>query len=464
MDSDIIGVDTVRQNKMNDDKRDAIGEICTRIINNPEEQIHEVESLLNMKEHRELIMLSLAKVFKNIAPLYRIRLHSNKIKHKNQDLSVSQFDRLLFKYYNLYVKEVCSSDKPESFIAAAELLRSLDHFNFSDRLVAKVLLGTTKFPKIAGVCVEVLVDRIQNDPSGETIFMIIDQCLDYRFSHLIVKALLESKYLEKCVEIRITKEEYYEKESIERRKKEKKEKTGKGFFKRNFLIDKKERKEEKKRLQLQSKVREEEKQELNPINEKNYIRTVNALQRLYFTIFKNHHRDCFESSFLGIRKYIRIIRKEFHEGLYTLMVDCIKISNEDVSAVTEGVLTIYEIYKENGYDFKRILDVLYQIVSPLNVIAVGEIEGLCKAIRNMFLNVKQPKLRAIVFLQRLLQYRITRFVPLFDQLIKDIEVKYDIEFDDFEMKTVKTAETQSNDIDKVILRPFYEYYLFKKMR
>ena len=70
---------------------------------------------------------------------------------------------------------------------------------------------------ISKECIETLTDRIKNDISGEVIYLILDQCLDYNHSEKIIEVLLERKYLNKCLEIRIAKEEKYGKK---RRRKE----------------------------------------------------------------------------------------------------------------------------------------------------------------------------------------------------------------------------------------------------
>lgn len=439
-----------------------VAEMCTRIINEPEENVNEVSTLLKSTGDKGLLFLSLTKVFKNIAPLYRIRLHSNKVKHKSADLSITEFDKKLFTQYNLFVRDICRSDAVESYKAAAELLKTLDHFNFSDRIVAKVLLGTTKSRAVAECCIEAITDRIKNDRTGETIFMILDRCLDYRFNHLVVKAMLDSEYLQMCVKIRIDKEEFYLKESIERRKQEKKEKRGKGFFAKKALIGKKDKKDEKMRLRMQSETRTEEKADLDPINNKNYIRTVNAMQRLYFTLLKNKEKICFEDIFVGVRKYIRIIRKEFHEGLYTLLLEAIRMS--DVSAGLEGVISTFEIYKNSGYDFKRLADVLFKIISPFNYqLSLDLIPVLCTCVRHIFIDIVQSKMHAVAFTQRLMHSRLVRHILEFDKLIKDLEIKYNLEFTDFDINTTEVKDIEVDDISKIPQKPFYEYFPFRRV-
>jgi len=447
---------------MADVNRKELADVCTRIINEPERNINEVSSLMKATSDKGLLFLSLTKVFKNIAPLYRIRLHSNKVKHKSESMSLSDFDRKLFAQYNLFVKEVCRSDAVESYKAAAELLRTLDHFNFSDRIIAKVLLGTTKSHAVAELCVDVLVDRIKNDQAGETVFIILDRCLDYRFNHCIVKAMLESQYLQMCVNIRIGKEEYYLKQNIEKRKREKKDKRGKGFFAKKSPIGSKDRKEEKARLQLQSEARKDEAAGLEPLNDKNYVRTVNALQRLYFTLLKNKDSDSFEDIFIGVRKYINIIRKEFHEGLYTLLLESIVLAR--TGAALEGVLTIFEVYKNSGYDFKRPIDVLFRAISPFNYELTCElVPKLCTCVRQAFIGTSQSKLHVIAFTQRLMHCRLVRYIPEFDQLIKDLEIRYNLEFTDFDVKHGELNNMDADGVDGVQHKPFYEYFPFRRV-
>lgn len=436
---------------------------CTSILNDPENNIKKISEILKIKEHKGLIYLSLVKVFKNIVPLYKIRVHSNKVKHRNQEMSVTDFDRILLQQYNAFIKEICSSDEIESYKAAAELIRCLDHFNFADRLISKVLIGTTKQHAVGKFCIESLVDRVKNDPIGETIFMILDKCLDYKFSHQILKAIIDSKYLESCVQIRIAKETFYQKEKIEERKLNKREKAGKGFFKKNFLKAKAEKKEEKKRLQQMKQVRMQEETELSAINEKNYIRTVNALQRLYFTVLKTQNEPCYESTFIGVRKYIKIIRKEFHEGLYTLMIEAIRKSS--VNACLEGMLTIHQIYKDCGYDFKRILDSLFALISPFNFNFNQEhFEFFSKVIKLYFVETIQPKVRVFAFIQRLILARCVRLVPQFALLIKNLEVKYDLDINDHDYKNRMVNNLETEDVDRITFKPLYEYYLFKKLQ
>ena len=46
-----------------------------------------------------------------------------------------------------------------------------------------------------------------------------------------------------------------------------------------------------------------------------------------------------------------------------------------------------------------------------------------------------------------------------ESLIKDLKIRYDIEFSDIEVKNKKNLEMNLQDIEK----PYFEYSLFKKL-
>lgn len=435
---------------------------CTKIMNNPEENVKEISHILSNQNHKDIIYLSLAKVFKHIVPLYKIRLHSTKIKHKIDDNSISQYDRDLLDQYNIYIKEICASNISESFKAACELVKSLDHFNFIDRLISKILIGTKYNQDIGLYCINTLVDRIKNDIVGDTVFLILNQCLDYDYNFKIIEALLESRYLAKCVEIRIDKEEKYNKQKIKQKELNAKPKKEKGFFKKENIYSHSERKELKKVLQQLSATKNEEDNAMEQIEDKNYIRTVNALQRVYFTILKNNMQDCYEYTMKGIVKYIRIIRKEFHEGLYILLTDAIK--NTNIKARIEGMLCILKVYGKTGLDFKTILDLLYKTIHPLNFeLQSSYFDSIGEIINMLLIDTKQSVSRAIAISQRLIQSRCFRYVPQYVALVKKIEIAYDLDYLENDIRNKKVGNIALTDIDKVEPKPFYEYQLFKKV-
>ena len=435
---------------------------CVTIINHPERNVGDIGMLLKKYKSEEVIFPSLAKVFRNIAPLYRIRVHSEKVKHRSGDLDISTFDTQLVNHYNNYIKELCALKSSMSYVCACDLLSTLDHFNFADRLVAKVLTGSNMNSELGDKCVDTLVDRIKNDATGETVFMIMNQCLDYRHSERVVEALLESKYLEKCVATRIDKEEKYNREYQERKKAELRPKLKRGFFGKTPIFGKPAKELEKQRRIQELSAKKAEDESAAPLDDKNYVRTANALQRLYFTILKEKMAPCYSSVFIGVRKYIKLIRQEFREGLYVLLADAIVEAGLD--AAIEGVDTVIFAYGSTGLDFKRIIDRIYGLLDPFNAdFNEQNMARLGELLKSMFVTIKQPVHRAVAFSQRLMRFAVVRRMPCIAGIVRMLEVTYDLDFTDAESKNKRLHEMQTEEVDKVANKPFYEYFLFKRM-
>lgn len=445
-----------------DDFYTGVADTCTEIINDPTANVSKISKLLKTKENPGVVHLSLMKVFKRIVPLYRVRVHSEKVKHRNGELAVSAFDRELVQQYNAYVKEICTASSGDSFRCACELLHALDHFNFADRIVSKVLVGTSINSAVGALCADALVDRIRNDTVGDTVFMIINQCLDHKYSHRIVDALVESAYLRRCVEMKIDKEEKYNKQRIEQKKLEKRGKRQKGFFEKAPIFSKSARKEEKKRLIMQNAAKKGEDESLGLLDDRNYVRTVNALQRLYFTVLKESIESCLHGTFVGLRAFFRLIRAEFREGLYVLLNDAVKVCG--VKARLEGIRTILAVYGEGGLDFKRIIDLVFSTLHPLDAGLEGsDYRQVQPIVKQLFVDIKQPQSRINALVQRLMQARAMRFIPQYTETIKMLEAVYDIDFADHDIKTKDMYDPGNPDIDRIETKPFYEYYLFKKV-
>lgn len=444
-----------------------IADKCTMIINSPEQEIHLVSELLKVKELQEVVFLSLATVFKNIIPLYKIRIHSKKVKNGREDLKIEGYDKELLACYNEYVKMICASRHGSSFRAACELLKNVDHFNFNDRVVAKVLNGTLANKEIADLCVETLVERILEDVNGESVYLILSGCLEYSCSKEIVKTMLESKYLKKCVERRICKELKYNKEKEEENKRKKKEekrgivaryRNGNKFFKKGEIYDKKIKKEEKSRIKQQDVVKKEENEITEKEEEERYVKTVNALQRVYFTILKEKKEMGCVEVFLGVRIYIKLIRQEFREGLYVLLTD--RISECVGVERLEGMLTILDVYEKHGYDFKTVMNALCIALEPTEYV-FGSTKIISEIVRKLFVVIRQPIHRVFYIMQKMIQLRCVRMVEGLYSIVKMLEVTYDIDFKDNDF--VKRIVNASADIDQIVCKPFYEYFLLKKI-
>lgn len=419
-------------------------EICNSVICEPEKHVGKLKKLLNSKD--QTVCLTVANVFVSICPLYKIKTHSNKVKHKNDQNVVTEHDKTILDFYTIFLKNVLNNKDAEfTYNIAAYLLEELDHFNFNDRLVNKVIEGT-KNEKTKNVCINILKNKIQNDVDGEVLFYIMDRCLDTNFSYLLVEYLLESNFLQTCVKKRIEKENKYEKQVKDTTEK-KEYKKDKAFYKRDKLVGSKDKKEEKQRYLKEKKVKQKQDEELEEIDYTTYVKCINALQRLYFTLLKEKNNLCIISVCKGIGKYFRIIRQEFHEGLMFLLYEnIIRKQGAFMFLVnTEIIKTVFVMFKDAGIEFSKLIDIFYEMLdcSCLYELSAETTEqNFDDLLRIVFINVKQQQSLALKFMRRLLQLHIMYRLPVFSKYVQLLSVKYDIEFAD---------------------QGIFEYFLYKKM-
>lgn len=221
------------------------------------------------------------------------------------------------------------------------------------------------------------------------------------------------------------------------------------------------KKEEKERLKTQKEQRDCEYNEMDEINDKIYTKTVNAYQRLLFTVLKQGRVNCIVGALKSIKKFHRIIRKEFYEGLYALTTNVLTDSSVEISL--EAIDTILFLYKNKGIDYKTPINKLYEIIRPFNqTLKLEHCDLLVSCIRKLFIQAPQSPKRTTIFIQRLILLRITRYLPLFDDLIKELEIHANINLLDFEGYRAKDILSTSDDIDKQQDRFSFEYFLYKK--
>ncbi|ORD93403.1 NOC3L [Enterospora canceri] len=397
--------------------------LCERVIRNPESNLNALDKL---DYSDELNGLAVAKVFASICPLYKIRIGSDKIKHKNADNAVEQFDRQLLSSYNAFLIKTLKSKEAFSYKIASYLLEELDHFNFNDRLVMKVLLGL-RVESVRKICIGVLCSRIEEDNNGETIWLILDHALDYGIDYEVLNALLKSKYLAKCVQIKHEKETKYEKKVYT------KEKTKKDPFYNKKKLRGISKKEEKTRCKKEKETKAEEGEVLDGIDNKIYVRTRNALQRIYFTILKEKKTKCIEAVCKGLCKYFTLVNREFYEGLLYLFTENLVTrceSRRDVINNIEIVKTIYEVFKSQGIDFGKISEYflnMLEIDTQMHVTVEQFDNEFVGVLRLIFLENRQQNGVVLKMLKKLVGLSICRYLPVVTGFIKEVEIKYDID-------------------------------------
>jgi len=191
------------------------------------------------------------------------------------------------------------------------------------------------------------------------------------------------------------------------------------------------------------------------LDDSNYVRTVNALQRLYFTVMKDGIGPCMHGALVGLRTFIKLIRMVSRVGLCVLLNDSVKTC--DVKTKLLGVDTILAIYGDSGLDFRWIIDMDLSILHPLD----SELQSGDYAQVQWI--IKQPLVRINALIQRLMQARIVRSIPQYAEMIRTLEIVYDVDFADHDIRAKNMYDPDNTDIDKIETKPFYEYHLFRKV-
>ncbi|OQS55515.1 hypothetical protein EHP00_580 [Ecytonucleospora hepatopenaei] len=423
----------------------SLRELCTSIIADPCISFSDLKKYLNSKNKEECFLI--ASVFANVCPLYKVKTHTGKVKHRNDVDKVSELDAILLDYYTIFIKNVLNNKNDDfSYNIAAYLLDELDHFNFNDRIVAKVIEGTKNL-HTKNVCLNVLKNKILNDTLGEITYLILDKCIDFKFNYFILECLLNSSFLEKCVKKRIDEENKFQHKPKAKNEEKTIYKSNLKFFGKK-KISKNAIKIEKKRYKKENLNKSALKEDLEDIDYKIYVKCINALQRLYFTLLKDKNGKCLISICLGLRKYFKIIRKEFHEGIMFLLYENI-IKNPEVEncfVVNSNIIkTVYVMFADAGIEFKKLMVCFNDMLSygyfyniKKNVLE-KEISDLLFL---MFFKEKQNNVDLIEVLRKLVCLRISYHLTFLDTQIQKLIIFYDVNV------------WESN---------FYEFALYQKM-
>lgn len=426
-----------------------IAEKCKKIMSSPEDHLSELKDIIRdigrNEDDNKILFIAILKVFKAVIPLYKVRTLKDKIIHKNDNLEVQDFDKLILNCYSLYIAKILGNETSIAYKCAVDLLENFDHFNYIDRVVKKVLKGTLKQPSISIPCSEAIQKKLLEDVKGEVTFVIVNQMFECEFTPDILSYLLEITFLKDFL-----KEGTIEDEPP----REKKDK----FFKVERSHDKKKRKMEKERRIAENIVREETAKEEKRNVYVFHRKIVDALQRLYFLILRDKKKEKFKWTFIGIQKYKKFIRKEFLEGLYVLLNDAIAIA--DLESKLHGVITTLEIYAQYKYDFKRLIDAVYTILCPFNYSLKKEhLPLLDNTLESLFVNYKQPIQRVNAVTHRLIILGCLRYSVEIKKMIKNLSTVYELDLTDWFLY----KEDETNEIDNFRNYPFCDYFLFKKM-
>lgn len=445
-----------------DSQKSRIASICTKIIEEPQENLKMIEEIFRMLNDgisegraKGIIYLSLLKVFKAIIPLYKVRYLKDIVKDKRDNLHIKDYDKSLLRWYASYVKILVDDMSDESYVSLCEVLQHFDHFNCTDKIVSGVLRGSLGRRPASVLCCNTIKSKLRSDCSGELIVIILDQMLDFEHNPLVLEYLVDIPFVNNSLKSDEEKaREYWEaNRSVSRREKN-------SIFHRKQIFSKKLKKMEKERLKIQSQVRDGEDIEERVEEIRTCKKIYDAIQRLYFTILKRDRYEYYKYVFIGLVKYRKVLRPEFMEGLYFLLNSNLwKVPSD---AKIQGILCILTLYGDECYDFNGLVDLVYSMIHPMNP-KPADNDGLSKAIRLLFIKTRQPIHRAHVLLKRLILCCCSRSAPEFRLLVKDISAYYDIEFSDCTSSKCREFDQDAVHVDSVPDNPFFEYFLYKQI-
>jgi nucleolar complex protein 3 len=389
-----------------------IAVVCRSILNDPQTHLDNIAPILQATETkncecRRIAMLSLVKVFKNIIPLYKIRVHSEKVKSFDEQDYITAFDTQTLRFYTMFVRKIVQYDDLTSYRCACYLLESADHFNLADRLVAKVLRGTLH-DACRGFCTDTLLEKIRSDKRLEITSTIVLAMCDLKFHPSVLAILLE--------------------------------------------ID----------LMAPEDGDEEIPEESSSVSEKKKLKREIAdnLLRIYLTILKEERVDFYKHLFSGLSICKDYIKASLYEGLYLLLKRSLAVSS--ISTKISCSQSIIDLFGDKNYDFKELADTLFDVTIPMKYRLSNHVPQIMDMIKKLFILRRQPANRARALLQRLMQLCLVMFVPDVRDIVDDMVRIYKIDVADTQVVGSGLYVQDASAIDHAAEKPFYEYFLYRK--
>ncbi|KAM0678764.1 Nucleolar complex protein 3 [Binucleata daphniae] len=429
-----------------------LSQISQAIINEPQKNIDRLQELL--KKNDEVALLCLLKIFVNIIPLYKIKIIEDQIKHKKEYIKLQNYDKALYKYYKIYVTNICKLKTALSYKIAVNLLLKLDHFNFAEKIISKVVKGCLENHKI---CIDAIISKIKNDTDGNSTMKIMIELMDFSFGDKVYECITNINILNEIKEEELEKIEETKTER-KRKRKLKNNKYGKDIEKTS-LLSKTDKKINKEMKSLQNKYRTKDKEELDNIRNKMILKIVDCAMRIMFMILKQKKESLYTYTFEGLMKYKRFIRKEFDEGLMIMLSEV--IMNNSKEHKIYGSLCILDLYGDKDFEFRQVLNAVYDLLTPLKYnFTQNEKQEIYKIVDTMFLCKKQLKKDAQIFLQRLMQFCLLNVCYELQKLISRIVLLYKIDKYDLDVVCDGLYDPCESETKIVAMQPLYVSYTF----
>lgn len=425
-----------------------LANLCKTTITNPS-TLSTLKPFLN--SHDPIVLLSLFKVFKNIIPLYKINIKEDTVKHKQSYIKLKSSEKVIYNLYKIYIERVKKSKQKVSFQIASMLMLELDHFNFAEKMINKVLEGT----KTEKYCVDAVLQKTGEDEKGDSTFKIMLALMEFNLCDAVYECITKVNVVDK-----LTIEDYENtktEKNIEKKDKNIKmlmnNKYAKGIEK-SSLKSRKDKKDDVKNNKLTAKllIEKEKKKEDDTVVIQRKI--VDNLMRIYFMILNENRTKLYKYCFKGLPRYKRFIKNIHMNGLMMLLNNVLK--NSDHVNRIQACMCIIEIFGEHKFEFRNIMDVVFEIMIPLRYdLSLVDKKILMEILGFLFIKNKQSNGVVCIFVQRILQFVTTFYLPELETLLTKIINFYKLDLYDFEIVKNGVYEIECDRIDFVRNHPLY---------
>ncbi|CAG9821319.1 unnamed protein product [Phaedon cochleariae] len=338
----------VTRNEALRQKKIHIGTLCSGLLENPEEKITNLRSLLTIMDEeteeifitvRKLVVVSLCEVFKDILPSYEIKnIVGEGVRLKKDTLKLQKFEENLLLYYKKFLQKLekfgyllmkkrgdtrtRSEDEVKLGVLAVntmcDLLVSHPYFNYSQNIAQALVPFLNNPNKAVRDTVKTSFKTIFKEDKKEEITLRILRIINHylkNHSHNVHVEMLEVLLVLNLQDINLDQG----KAQVLKEKKLKAHKS------RILQLSKKERKRQKKLKEVEKEMMETKAEENKQMKHKNLTEITKVVFNIYFRILKMSSNTkvlgvCLE----GLAKYAHCLNLEFYVDIVNVLDKLLK--------------------------------------------------------------------------------------------------------------------------------------------
>lgn len=429
--------------------------LCSTVISDPT-RLSSLKPFLS--SHDPVVLLSLYKVFKNIIPLYKLKIKEDKIQHKQSYIKLQTHEKTLYMLYKVYVNRISKSKTAVSFQIASLIMLELDHFNFAEKMINKVLIGTRN-KDVKALCVDSIIQKVKSDTLGDSTFKIMLTLMEFDLCDEVYECIIQSNVVDSLTPALL---EVVKVEKDPKVKLLMKNKHGKGIEK-SSLKSRQNKKDdvELNRINKNLLIEKEKKKADERIIVKRKL--VDNLMRIYFMILNGKRESLYRFSFIGLGRYKRFIKTTHKDGLIIMLNEVLKESG-NVNRVY-ACTCIIQIFGEEKFEFRNLIETVFELLAPLRYsFSADEKKIIVDVVHFLFLKNKQALRIVHIFLQRFLQFATLCFFPELEEVVEKMIKIYKCDIYDYDIVKNGVYDPECDSVEFVGNHPLYLGPLFEKLR